>query len=280
MAATATALVVDGRMEPVTKAEATTQLVVTGQGLWDMFMVANEADKTRMGFIRSLVDTADALQIGGACDAMVDRAILMDYPEGKPKKAERLSKEQQARNVVTTIRQAWGALKFAREALNAQGYDENTGWNPMRVMAPAALKAAGKVWNGIDVPTDAQKEQAKLQRANKAQTDAFIEATKETPRALNESYESWQARVATSARTKVDEAASTARAEQAANAFKKLVEKHDRATLATIAHLLLEHLKEDNAGQSEVSEAEADALLAAAAQAGDVEVTDEETEEA
>lgn len=274
MSQTATAAVVESRLEPVQKAETTPRLVVTGQGLWDVFMVANEGDKTRMGYVRSLVDTADALQIKGAVDALVERAIAIDYPgaDGKPKKAPRGNKEQQARNVASTIKYAWGAMKFAREALNGQGYSDETGWNVMKVMAPAALKAVGLTWDGIAVPTEGDREQARLLRAQKAQIDAQIEATKETPRALNESYESWQGRVAVAARAKVEAARTETITKAADSEFSKLVSKYDRETLAVLVSKLTAHLTAENDGQSDMSEEEANALLAQAEEAGAVEV--------
>lgn len=274
MSQVATAAVVEARLEPVSKADDTPRIVVTGQGLWDVFMVANDGDKTRMGYVRSLVDIADAIQIKGACDALVERAIKLDYPEagGKPKKAPRGNKEQQARNVATTIKQAWGAMKFARDALNEQGYSEDTGWNVIRVMAPAALKVVGKTWDGIGVPTEGDRDQARLLHQQKAQIDAQIDATKETPRARNESYESWQARVAVAARGKVEAARVEALVKAADSEFDKLVGKYDREMLAVLIAKLVAHVGAGNAGQSDMTEAEADALLAAAADAGAVEV--------
>lgn len=276
-AATATALVVENKLEPVNAAPVVQQLVVTGQGLFDLFMVESDSDKTRMGFIRSMVDLADDLQLKGACDNMVERARKIDYPTEKPKGAPRGSKEQQAMNVRTTVLQAWGALKFARGFLDLEGYSEETGYNAMRVLAPRALKSAAVAWNGIALPSDADRERSALLRQQKAQTTAMLEATKDTPRELNESFASWQARVAQVAESRVEEA----RAEDVVNAataeFKKLTKKHPRAVLATLAHLLLEHLKEENAGQSELTEEEANAMLAAE-QAGDIEIEPETVE--
>lgn len=275
MSGTATAAVVDSRSEPVTRTETTPYLVVTGQGLWDVFMVANEGDKTRMGYVRSLVDTADALQIKGAVDSLIERAVKIDYPEGKPKKAPRGNKEQQARNVGSTIKSAWGAMKFARDSLNSQGYSDETGWNVMRVMAPAALKSVGKTWDGINVPTEADREQAALTRQRKAETDAFIEATKENPRALNESFEGWQARVSIAARAKVEEARNEAVSKAADSVFDALVAKHDRDVLGLLVSKLTAFLASENDGQSDMSEEEANALLAQAVESGEVEVTEE-----
>ena len=274
MAGSATAAVVENRMEPVTKQEPTTQVVVTGQGLWDVFMTANDGDKTRMGYVRSLVDKADALQIKGACDNMVERAIKLDYPEGKPKKAERRTKEQQARNVASIIKAAWGAMSFARDALNDQGYDESTGWNSIRVIAPQALKQVGVTWDGIPVPTESDREHAKLLRQQKTQTDAMLHATKNTPRLLNESYESWQQRIAVVARGKVEEAAQEAIDKAAQAEFDKLVSKLDLSALGLLTTKLQDYLRSTQEGASEVSDAVAEALMAAQV-AGEIVVEEE-----
>jgi len=273
-ATSATAAVVENRMEPITKQESTTQIVVTGQGLWDVFMTASDSDKTRMGYVRSLVDKADALQIKGACDNMVERAIKLDYPEGKPKKAERRTKEQQARNVASIIKSAWGALSFARDALNDAGYDESTGWNNIRVIAPAALKQVGKTWDGVVVPTESDREHAKLLRQQKAQTAAMLDATKNTPRLLNESYESWQQRIAVVARGKVEDAAAEAVEKAAQGEFDKLVSKLDLSALGLLTSKLQDYLRASQEGANEISDAVATALLAAQS-AGEVMIEEE-----
>src|SRR5579864_3569174 len=162
MSATATAAIVDARMEPISAALITRPIVVTGQLLYDQFMAASESDRTRMGLIRQLADTADALQIKGACDKMVELARDKDYPEGKPKKAERKSKEQQAMNARTIIQQGWGALHFARSEAEKAGYDDTTGYLAMRVIAKKALDAAKIDWKGDALKTASDRERASL----------------------------------------------------------------------------------------------------------------------
>lgn len=273
----ATEAVVEGKMEPIEKTPLTQQLVVTGQYLYET-LVGSDGTQTRMAWIREyLVPNADVQQVEGATNEMVKIAHKRDIAMGIPEK-ERGPKRNTAMQARTHLQAIFGALKFAPEYMTSLGYDAETGWNEARGMAKIALERAGKVWKGLDIPSDVQKEQKALQRANKEETTAFLEATKDTPRALNESFDSWQARIAEVARKQVAKARDDKMLEQAEKEIERLSKKYDRQVLALILMGLQDVLKEDNAGQSEISEEEANALLAAAADAGQVEmVHDEET---
>ena len=272
MSQTATGAVSENRLEPVTKQEPTQQLIVTGQYLYDQF-VGNDGSGTRMAWIRTyLVPNADPMQVKGACDEMVKIALARDKAAGVPEK-QRGPKQNTAMNVRTFVQQIYGALKFAPQEMTAMGFDESTGWMEARNMAKPALERAGKVWSGHDIPSDAQRERGALMKATAAETKAFLEATKETPRALNESFESWQARIAVVAREQVTKAREDAQFEKAEKEIKRLSDKYDREILALILMGLQDVLKAANSGNSEISEEEANALLAAQA-AGEVETVD------
>lgn len=271
----ATQAVVDGRMEPINKAPETQQLVVTGQYLFDNFVQAGEEQISRMNMIRDLVNKADPLQIKGATDEMVKIAIKKDVAAGIDEK-ERGPKRNTAMNVRTIFQQVYGALKFAPEQMEQVGFTDQTGWLEARVMAKTALQRANKVWNGYDVPSMQDKEQAALGRARKGETDAQLEATKSNPRGINESFESWQARIAESSRALVEAAQREAVENGAKKAFEYVTKKYDRNVLALLATMLTQHLVDANTGASEVSEQEANAMLAAAEQAGAVEIHEEE----
>lgn len=272
-----TSAVVDGKLEPVDAAPVTRQLVVTGQGMYEMF-IGNDGTGTRMQWIREyLVPMADPLQVKGACDEMVKIAHQRDQALGVPEK-ERGPKRNTAMQTRTFVQQIYGALKFAPEQMATIGFDAETGWNEARVMAKPALERAGKIWNGLDIPSDIQREQAQLARQRKVETDAYLQATKDNPRVLNESFSDWTARVAQCASANVVQAQADKRMEDAHKILEGLTKKHDRDTLGLVLSMLTEHLKSEADGMSEISEEEANALLAQAQADGQVEVhTDEET---
>jgi hypothetical protein len=262
---TATNSVVEEKMEPITSAPVTQQLVVTGQYLYDTFVKADESQVTKMGIIRTLSTTADALQIKGACDKMVEAAVLLDYPTGKPKKAERKAKEQSAMNARTIIQSAWGALKHAKVVLDGLGYDENTGYQDMRVLAKKALDTAKINWKGEPVLTDKDKEVARLRREQKAETQALVDVQKANPRLVNESLGEWQQRTLDLANDAMEEAREKATAERVEKAVKGLTEKLDDNDLYLVAVALFEHLGlEVNKAEEETTEetpvGQADAL--------------------
>lgn len=237
---TATAAVVEEKMEPIGKAQDARQLVVTGQYLYDTFVVSDEQQITKMGIIRQLSDTADALQIKGACDKMVEAAVLVDYPFGKPKKAERKAKEQSAMNARTIIQQAWGALKHCRATLDELGYDDKTGYQDMRVLAKSALDKAKIKWSGEAQPTEKEKEVARLKRDQKAETDALVDVQKENPRNVGESLMDWNTRTFALAQTAMEKARADKTAEVVKTVVAGLVDKYDENTLFQIAEALMD----------------------------------------
>lgn len=256
MSHVATAAVADGHMEPVAPAPITQQVVVTGQYLYENFMQSNESDKTRMGLIRQLSDIADALQIKGACDKMVELAVLADYPTGKPKKADRKSKEQQAMNVRTIIQQSWGALHFARPITEELGYDDTTGYLAMSVLAKKALTVAKIDWKGEALKTDADKERARLQKEQGGETKALQDVQKANPRLVNESLGDWNTRTFALAQIAMADAREETETKIVDDVVKKLCEKHGDDRLYAIAEAILSKLGIEIASSSEEEETE------------------------
>jgi hypothetical protein len=276
----ATEAVVDGKMEPINKQPETQQLLVTGQYLYHEFVEADDSQKTRMNLIRDLVAKgADPLQIKGATDEMVKLAIKKDVANGVDEKV-RGPKRATAMNVRTIVQNVYGALKFAPDALTKEGFNENTGWLEGAVMAKKALATGGKVWNGYDVPTQEQKEQAALQRARAGETEAMLQATKENPRKPNESLLGWNTRIGQAAESLVVKAQQEKLETDAKKLFEYAVKKYDRAVIAQAMILFHDYFQSENAGESEVSEEEANAMLAQAAESGDVVVSENEHVEA
>jgi hypothetical protein len=257
MSQVATAQVVEQRMEPITRAESTQPLVVTGQYLAEQFLTATESDKTRMGIIRQLSDIADAQQIKGACDKMVELARDQDYPEGKPKKAERKSKEQQAMNARTIIQQGWGALHFARSEAEQAGYDDTTGYLAMRVIAKKALDMAQIDWQGEALKTDVDRERARLARDSKTIMAALQEVQKENPYDSRvETLQQWNARTFELAAETMVQAKQEMEDKIVNDLFTKLLEKHGEDRLIALAEKICNEFNVDFT-VSEPSEQEA-----------------------
>lgn len=245
---TATAAVAEEKMEPMTKAPDQRQLVVTGQYLYDNFVVSDDAQITKMGMIRQLADTADALQIKGACDKMVEKAKEVDAANGVPEKVVKDGKEvvnrgpktQSAMNARTIIQQAWGALRFAREQLNSLGYDDKTGYQDMRVLAKKALDEARKTWKGDNALTQADRERKALQRQQKGIQDVIQSVQKENPMNIGESFMEYQVRVGQLAQEKAEEV----RKEMDAKAVKDAADKLQKTLDENQQYLLVVELME------------------------------------
>lgn len=267
----ATNQVVENKLEPITKAEPTQQLVVTGQYLYDLFFVqAEEASLSRMEQIRELVTKADSVQIQGATDKMVALANKADIAAGMPEKVmidgkerkNRGSKQRSAMNVRTNIRNIWGAMKYA-------SFDGLCGYQEACVRSREALDSANLLWNGGRKPTQADRDNRKALKEQKAQTEALLEATKETPRALNESFESWQARIAQKALASVEMARQEANEAQGKALYESILSKGDGVAFE-VFKLLADKFGYDVS--TEMSDEEAEQMLAAAAADGAVEI--------
>lgn len=246
----ATQVVVDGRMEPITKTEPTQQKVLTGQYLHDTFLKPTEGDLTRMAVIRAWAEqpeTYDVVTIGNASDAMVKHAAKLDadawtgeknekgVPVGPDGKKVRGAKEQSAMNVRGIIQLAYGALRFAPELLKEKGYTEETGYIAMRVLAKSALDDAGLVWTGEAKKTDADREAARLKRETKEETKALVQVQQENPRLVGESLADWNARVFELAEMAMENAKNEADEKAVKDLLSKLEEKHDAGRLVALA---------------------------------------------
>lgn len=256
---TATAAVSDEKMEPINKAPEQRQIVVTGQYLYESFIVSDEAQITKMGIIRKLADEADALQIKGACDKMVEKAKEIDAAAGVPEKVVKDGKEvvnrgpktQTAMNARTVIQQAWGALRFARDQLNSLGYDDKTGYQDMRVLAKKALDEARKTWKGDNALTQADRERKALQRQQKGIQAVIGEVQKENPMNIGESFMEYQVRVGQLAQERAEEV----RKEMDAKAVKDAADKLTKSLDENQQYLLILELM-DRLGLETVSSAE------------------------
>ena len=96
----------------------------------------------------------------------------------------------------------------------------------------------------------------------------------------NESLSGWNARIGQAAESLVVKAQQEKLATDAQKLFEYAVKKYDRAVIAAAMILFHEHFQAENEGASEVSEEEANAMLAQAAASGDVVVSENEHVEA
>jgi hypothetical protein len=276
MMSNATQAVVDGKFEPINKAEPTRPLVVTGQGLYNLFFVeAEEQSRTRMDQIRKLVLLADAVQIQGATDAMVELARKADIAGGMDDKdaegkKNRGPKQRSAMNVRTNVRNIWGAMKFVGSALEC-GYQEAC------VLAREDLNSYGVLWDGKAAPTDQSRAQARALREQKAMTTAMLDATKATPRAQGESMTSWQARIADVAAGEVEKAREQIITDKAQKLFDKAQSEGSEVQFALFKLLADQFGFEVNTSE-DMDEETANKALQAAADAGEVTVHTEESE--
>jgi hypothetical protein len=269
---TATAAVVENRMEPVQKTVPQPHLTVTGQGLYDRFIKPDTADVSRMTAIRELVQSADALAMAGSTDKMVELARVADLADGVPEKEMRDGKERRTRgpkeanamNVRTIIRQVWGALKFTP----ARGMTDETGWLAASKLAKINLAESKVDWKGEALKTDADKARAKLQAATKAETKALTDIQKANPRANDETLEAWNEHIMRLARDSME----TARAEAIAKVVEKtvgeLLVKHGTDICLEIAHAIYDACGievTDSTSEEEITEEEANEALAEAA---------------
>lgn len=251
----ATEAVVEGRMEPVGKTDAKPQTFLTGQYLYDTFMAPSEGERTKLQIVRSWVDDqrADVVTVGNALDAMVKRGAELDAQAWKGPKNEKGTpvddkgkkvrgvKEQSAMNARTIIQNAYGALKFARAELEANGYVEGeTGYLTMRVIGKKALDDKRIVWTGENQKTEADRQAARLRKEQKEEIAALQDVQKTFPRAPDETLAQWQARTLGLAESAMKQAREEAEAEIIAKVMADLYAKHGQSRVIDLAFAILE----------------------------------------
>lgn len=169
---------------------ATGSVAVTGQYLFDRFIGNDDAEITKMGIVRQLVNQVDTQTFKKALKDMVDIA---------KEKGEAV--EKTARNHQTVMRIAFGALKFAQDALAAHGYTDRTGYQVMRVIGKKALEDKGLKWDGSKVLNDEQKD---MQRNTKEAQKALAEVQRDNPQQIGESFGDWMTRIQPAVENRLD----------------------------------------------------------------------------
>lgn len=277
----ATNSVVENKLEPVGKTDGERPLVVTGQYLYESFVTPDNTDVSRMQKIRALVPVADALQIKGAADKMVEFARSKDLADGLPEKetvvingkeAERRTrgpKEASAMNVRTAIQQVWGALKFRPEDSAVDGLTDNTGYLASQKIAKKVLDKARIDWKGDSLKTDADRERARMAREQKAETNAKLAALKNMPRLPGEDDVAHYQRALKSAQSSIEEARREAEHKLVTGLVDALYSKHGASIALAVASEVALREGVDitlNSGD-DITEEEANAALEAHARA-------------
>lgn len=244
----------------------------SGQYLYDRFVANDKTEVTKLNLVRqmaSAVELADFKKsIGdmvGIAASLRDKAIETAKAAGAWNKdkpvgdvAECIAKHKTAQNHQTILRVAYGAIRFAPDQLAEQGYNENTGYQVMAVIARKALAAAGLKWDGTKQLTATQADK-RAQSA--AEEKALSKVMKDTPREDGESMGKYLARV----EKQVDAQVAKDRAEAETKQINDLVRKV-REQCGGLLDDVLERLLAGEAQQSAdpVTELEPKAAEAAA----------------
>jgi len=228
-------------------------IAVTGQYLFDRFIGNDDAEVTKMGIVRQLVNQVDTQTFKKALKDMVEIATS---------KGEAV--EKTARNHQTVMRIAFGALKFAQDKLAEQGYTDRTGYQVMRVIGKKALEAKGVKWDGSKVLNTEQKQ---MQSATKEAQKALAEVQRDNPQQIGESFGDWMARIQGAVENRLD----ADRKEKHYEALTKMADKIVEMAgddLNTIVYILaksgkvdMEQVQEalDQAAEDEAAQAETEA---------------------
>lgn len=230
--------------------------VITGQYLYDNFVTSTDAEITRMGLVRKLVDQVDIDTFKRSCDSMVKKAKEIDvaqYGESTKEAPKPQPKTKSAMTVRTTLLNSYGALKYANDKLVELGYTDRTGWNAMVTLAKQALVAKGVRYDNTTPPNADQKALKKAAKEQKGEQDAFIKAMQANPRNDGESFLDYQARVAGLAEASVKEAAEKATQEKIVALAQKFIDQNG-SLAGEVARMVLTVLE-----NTEVSEMEAEA---------------------
>jgi len=242
-----TAAVAEGKLEPMGAAQSTQQTQLTGQWLFDNFVVSSDEQITKMTVVRNAITAIDTASFKKVTNEMVDCAKAVDKLNGVPEKGPdgkqfRGPKTQSAMNARTILQQAFGALKFAKPQLDAVGYTERTGYQDMRVLAKRALVSAGINWQGVKDLSDAEKDKRRMAKEQKVEKDILTEIMVATPRNHGENLLAYNTRIAGLAEARISQAVLDAKVHKVKAALDKLVGTLDEEDLITLGFALFDHL--------------------------------------
>lgn len=187
-----------------------TGLNFSGQYLYDRFIANDDAEVTKMGIVRQM---ADSLPIGEI------KKVLKDFVAVAKEKGE--AQEKTARNHMSVMRAACGALKHAKDELIKAGYNERTGYQTMRVLAKKALDAKGIKWDGSKVLSDEERDEKKHSAESKK---ALEEIQMENPQKIGESIKDWLDRIGEMVDQRTEELRAEARNKRITKMAQRVIE--------------------------------------------------------
>ncbi len=204
----------------------------SGQYLFDRFVANDKTEVTKLGIVRQMVEQLELdrfktviQEFVGVATSYRDKVIAAEKEAGtynKDKPSQELNfqngRVKTAQNHQTVMRVIYGAMRFAEEALTAQGFDENTGYQVGAVYARNALKVAGIKWDGTK---QLDKTQAEKRLQSKAEEKALAKIMDANPREADEPMAKYLARVS----SKVDGQVQADRAEAERKQVDTLVRK-------------------------------------------------------
>ena len=178
----------------------------SGQWLYDRFVANDGTQITKLNLVRQMAASMELDQFKKSIGDMVqiatsfrDKAIDASkatgaYNKEKPigEVAACIARLKTAQNHQTVLRVAYGAIRFAPDALTEQGYDDNTGYQVMAVIGRKALANAGIKWDGTK---QLDKSQSEKRAQSQAEEKALSSVMKDNPREDNESMGKYLARV-------------------------------------------------------------------------------------
>lgn len=197
---------------------------VTGQWLYDNFVMPDKADQSKMDIVRGMVAMTVAEFSAVLKDFVSTAKGYADRAKGTPNQRTAEARYKTAQNHQTVMRIAYGALKFCQAELVNTGYKpEDLGYQLMRVAGSAVLKAKGIKWDGTPVE---KQEDKQARKAAAVQAVALAEVMAKNPIQPGESRADYLARIDKTTQNVIDEKAKQARSEMVASIVASLRETH------------------------------------------------------
>lgn len=192
----------------------------SGQYLYDRFVnSASNEDVAKMDIVRQMVKTLDVQTFKSNVGEMVKIAREFDKTDKSHFSAARL---KTAMNHQSVMRNAYGAMRFASEAMSEAGVNDATGYHVVNTVAMRVLKEKGIKWDGTKAE-DADVRAARL--AAKQESKIMADVMAANPKRSDESREAYYARIdglVTEAEAQVEAESKAARLEKLAAKVREL----------------------------------------------------------
>lgn len=209
---------------------------VTGQWLYDRFLVNDEAETTKLGIVRHVVESVDTQTF---------KAALKDFV-GLAEKENNPARLKTARNHQSVLRVAYGALKFCLGELHQAGYTTRTGYHEMAALGRQVLAVKGIKWDGSAALSEEQRAERKTENDRKSQERLLLKVMKEHGRYDGETLEQWAERCQSIGKQMIETEIANAEAEVIEKVSQTII-KENPDIAAKIAERILSLLMEEPA---------------------------------